>query len=158
MANFSIDQIGFSFANVDSAQQFPLNSIQRDQNGNEYIYLKGVASTVVGAVVTYDEVGVTALLVADATGPCAIAQALTVASTFGWYLIAGSCQVITAGDVADNGNMYSTATAGAVDDAVVAGDRIKGGANFRGARTGAGLVLCQFNRPFVDNAADGAIA
>jgi hypothetical protein len=154
MTNFSIDQVGFSFSNIDTVQQFPLNSIQRDQNGNEYIYLKGVASTVAGAVVLYDEVGVTALITANAIGMCAIAQAATVASTFGWYLIAGSCQVITAGDVADNGEMYITATAGAVDDAVVAGDRIKGGALFRGARTGAGLVTCQFNRPFVDNIAD----
>lgn len=153
MTNFSESKIGYAFDSIDSTAKYELNSIQRDQNGNEYIYLTGVASTIAGSVVTYDEAGVTTLIVANATGMVAVAQAATIASTYGWYLISGSCLVATADDVADNGNMYITATAGKVDDAIVAGDRIKG-AFFRAAGTGATTVLAQFSRPLVDDIAD----
>jgi hypothetical protein len=124
------------------------------ENGNEYVFLQGVANTVTGSAVTFNEAGVSTLLVADAKGPVAIAQAaVNSTSKKGWYLISGSCLVATANDVADNGNMYATATAGRVDDAVVAGDRIKG-AWFRAAGTGATTVLAQFNYPYADDIAD----
>lgn len=121
--------------------------------GKEYIYLKGVANTAANLAVTYDEAGVTALLAANAVGPVAIAQAATVASTWGWYQVKGPTTVVSNDDVADNGNVYATATAGKVDDAVVAGDRVKN-AWLRGARTGAGNVAAQINYPFVDDIAD----
>lgn len=150
MPNFSVDQIGYSFSEIDTVQQFPLNSRQKDQNGNEYIYLKGVANTIVGAFVTFDEVGVTTLLAANAIGPVAIAQAATVASTFGWYLIYGSCNGKVSAAFADNGNVYATATAGEVDDAVVAGDRVKNAVG-RSA-IAAGVALMQVRYPEMDDA------
>ena len=63
-----------------------------DTTGNvaEYIYLAGIGSTIVGSVVVYDELGVTALMPASAVGPVAVATGLTVASTFGWYGIRGT--------------------------------------------------------------------
>jgi hypothetical protein len=53
--------------------------------------------------------------------------------------------------VADNGNVYATATAGKVDDTIVAGDRVKNAA-FRAAGTGATTVLTQVWYPFMDDA------
>jgi len=47
--------------------------------------------------------------------------------------------------------VYATATGGKVDDAVVAGDRIKN-ALFRAAGTGATTVLAQVWYPFMDDA------
>jgi hypothetical protein len=76
-----------------------------------------------------------------------------IASQYGWYQIYGSGSALTAGDVADNADVYGTATPGAVDDAVTAGDRVKG-ALFRAARTGAGLVSIQLFYPMVDDIAD----
>lgn len=138
---------------VDSTAQVALGTQAQDTSGNEYVYLQGVASTAVGSVVTFDEAGLTTLLVADAVGPVAVAMGATVANKYGWYLRNGAGSALTAGDVADNGNVYGTATPGAVDDALTAGDRVKG-ALFRASRTGAGLVSIQLFAPFVDDIAD----
>ena len=122
----------------------------------EFIYLKGVASTAVGSVVLYNaDDFTTTLLVPDSIGPVAVAMSANVASQYGWYQIQGKAAV-KAGTVADNANVYGTATAGQVDDAVVAGDRVKN-ARFASAdgTPSAGLAECEIHRPFVD---DGAAA
>lgn len=58
----------------------------------EFIYLKGVASTAVGSVVTYDT-GTYATTLSAVGGniprPIAIAMSANVASQFGWYQISG---------------------------------------------------------------------
>jgi hypothetical protein len=123
-------------------------------NAAEYIYLTGVASTIVGSVVTYDNAGVTALIVADASGPVAVAMAITVASTFGWYCIQGTIPV----DVVANSAACATTaknpgretTDGKVGDGRAAGDEIN---NFfqRVATTAAAVVNCQIDHPFVNN-------
>jgi ABC-type uncharacterized transport system permease subunit len=63
--------------NVDTVQKYTFGSRVQDKDCNEYIYLKGVASTLAGSWVTYDELGVTTLLAANAKGPVAIAMAAT---------------------------------------------------------------------------------
>lgn len=133
---------------VHTTQKHAVGSIYHN-GANEYIYLKGVASTALGSWVTYDELGVTTLLAANAIGPVAIAQAATVANTWGWYLIDGSCSAKVSTGFADNGNLYATATAGEADDAVVAGDRIKCAIG-RSAISG-GLATVQVNRPYMDD-------
>jgi hypothetical protein len=138
---------------VDSAVQVALGTKAFDGSGNQYVYLQGVASTVVGSVVTYDEAGLTTLTVANAVGPIAVAMGITVANKYGWYLIDGSGSAYASTDVTDNGNVYLTATPGQVEDTLVAGDRVKG-ALFRASRTGAGLVAIQLFSPFVDDIAD----
>lgn len=98
----------------------------------EFIYLAGVASTAVGSWVTFNQDDhTTALLAANAIGPVAIAMsANTAATSYGWYQIYGKAVGLCLALFADNGNVYATATAGSVDDAIVAGDRVK---NAKGA-------------------------
>jgi len=119
----------------------------------EFIYLPGAANTVVGSVVLYgpDDFATT-LLAANDIGSVAVAMSINVASSYGWYQIQGKA-VVKAGTVADNGNVYSTASAGTVDDAVVAGDRVKN-AKFASAdgTPSTGLAECEISRPFVDDA------
>jgi hypothetical protein len=92
----------------------------------EFIYLLGVASTVVGSVAIFDDrTGATTLTVAASRGPCAVAMSANVASQYGWYQIQGAA-VVKAGTVAANTAAYSTATGGQIDDAVVAGSGIDG--------------------------------
>lgn len=118
--------------------------------GDQYVFLQGVASTVLGSWVTYDELGVTTLLAANAIGPVAIAQGAVDANTKkGWYLIWGTCSALVAAGFADNGNLYATATAGTADDAVVAGDRVKNAIG-RSAISG-GLATVQVWYPFMDD-------
>jgi hypothetical protein len=151
---FLIDKIpDGAIDRVDSSDICGVMTRKKDNLGNEYIYLKGLATTALGSWVTFDEVGVTALLAANAIGQVAIAQAATVASTWGWYLIAGSCQGKVAASFADNGNIYATATAGTVDDAIVAGDRVKC-ATGRSAidATVSGCALVQVLYPYMDDA------
>ena len=119
----------------------------------EFIYLKGVASTAIGSVVTYNaDDWSTALLAANAIGPVAVAMSACVANEFGWYQIFGKA-VVDSNTVADNANVYATATPGEVDDAVVAGDRVKG-AKFASANgtPAAGFAECEIHYPFMDDA------
>lgn len=144
-------------ADTDTVQRHPLGTIVRavhpTYGAGEFIYLKGVVDTIVGSVVTYntDDYSST-LLVANAIGPVAVAMSANVASQYGWYQISGKA-IVDAGTVADNANVYATATPGEVDDAVVAGDRVKN-AKFASANgtPSAGLAECEIARPWMDDA------
>ena len=140
---------------VDSAARNPLGmrAFGYDTTGNiaEYIYLKGVASTIVGSVVTYDEAGVTALIAANAVGPVAVATGLTVASTWGWYGIWGVFSTDVVANCADNAKLGRETTDGKVGDGAAAGDNIFGAVS-RAATTGAAVILCQFTYPSVNDA------
>ena len=119
----------------------------------EFIYLKGVGATALGSVVLYnpDDYS-TSLLAANDIGPVAVAMSANIASQYGWYQVSGKA-VVKAATVADNANVYATATPGTVDDAVVAGDRVKN-AKFASAdgTPSAGLAECEIWRPFMDDA------
>jgi hypothetical protein len=126
---------------VDTAAAVPVGTIVRASDptygAGEFIYLKGVASTATGSFVTYNaDDGSTALLAADAIGPVAVAMGATVASTWGWYQISGKA-----------------VGKALVDDAVVAGDRVKRakGASAVGTPS-AGLAEFEIDRPFADDA------
>ena len=92
------------------------------------------------------------MLAANAIGPVAVAASATVASTYGWYRISGKTVAKALTGFADNANVYATATPGSVDDAVVAGDRVK---NAKGASAvgtpAAGFAEFEINRPFMDD-------
>ncbi len=120
----------------------------------EFIYLKGVASTVVGSFVTYDQDdNSTALLVANAIDPIATAMSICVAANFGWYQIFGQAVGKGLASLADNANIYGTATAGSVDDAIVAGDRVQNAKTTSALDTpSTGLVEVAFQYPIVNNA------
>lgn len=119
----------------------------------EFIYLKGVASTLLGSWVTFNaDDFTTALLAADAIGPVAVAMSDNVANQRGWYQLYGKAVGKALTGFVDNANVYATATAGSVDDAVVAGDRVKGakGASALGTPS-AGLAEFEIAYPFVDD-------
>lgn len=111
----------------------------------EFVYLKGVASTVAGDGVVYDlSTGLTTRTVAASKGPFAVSMSANAATTsFGWYQIYG-VSIVTAGTVADNGQVYTTATDGSLDDAQVDGQQILG-ATFRSATdTGQATLELQY--------------
>lgn len=114
----------------------------------EFIYLPGVASTGVSELVIYDlNAGTTKRAVAGDRGPCAVAMAANVANQFGWYQISGLSPIKSATVVAA-GNVFLTATAGQVDDATVAGDKVDG-ARFKTAdgTPAAGYAYVMLDRP-----------
>lgn len=143
---------------IDTTQNHPLGKIVTAEDPTygegEFIYLLGVASTAVGSWVTYNmDNGSTTLLAANAIGPVAVAMAANVASNYGWYQIQGKAVGKALTGFVDNANVYATATAGSIDDAVVAGDRVKcaKGASAVGTPS-TGLAEFEIDRPFMDDA------
>lgn len=119
------------FTEIDTTKEFRLGTRKRDVAGNEYIYLQGVAATVAGSWVSFDELGVTTLLDTDVAaslvGPIAVAQAAVDATTkFGWFMIFGKTLANVEAAFADNSKIFAVATAGSADDAGTAGNQIVG--------------------------------
>ncbi len=131
-----------------------IDKASTDYGVGEFIYLQGVASTVVGSCVTYaQDDNTTALLVANAIGPVAFAMSINVASSFGWYQIFGKAVTKGLASLADNANIYGTATAGSVDDAIVAGDRVQNAKTASAIDTpSTGLAELEIQYPIVNNA------
>lgn len=121
------------------------------QGGGEFIYLKGVANTVVGDVVTYDTYNQATTRwpgTANSGAPVAVAMSANVLGQWGWYQISGAAIVNTNGGVvAGNRVFYGGATA-TVDDAQGNGAQILG-ATFLTTVVAAGQALVQLQRPHV---------
>lgn len=119
----------------------------------EFIYLKGVASTVAGSWVTFfQDDNSTVLLAANAIGPVAIAMSANVANQYGWYQIYGKAVGLALTGYLDNALVYATATAGSVDDAVVAGDRVKAALGASAVGTpAAGFAEFEIQYPLMDD-------
>jgi hypothetical protein len=158
--SFRVVHGGQGIATTSTSQEQDLGSIVQAWDSTyltgEFIYLKGVASTVVGSFVTYNlKDCTTALLVANAIGPVAVSMSINVASSFGWYQISGTAVGKAKTGFADNAAVYGTSTAGSIDDAVVAGDRVH---NAKGASAlydpSTGLAKFELNRPHTDDIAD----
>lgn len=132
---------------LDTTARYTLGSRVADKSGCEYIYLLGVASTVAGDAATYNGAYATTRLVANGKGPVGIAMGACVASTYGWYQIKGLATGISLTAVVSGMPLYSTATAGQLDDAVVAGDLVAGAFAYG---TGGTNASCTFllNYPF----------
>lgn len=118
----------------------------------DFIYAKGAASVVRGSWVTINlDDGSVNLLAAADIGPVGVAMTTVPAGEFGWYQVSGKAIGKALVGYLDNALVYATATVGSVDDAVVAGSRVK---NARGASAvdapGAGLAEFELNRPFAD--------
>ena len=121
----------------------------RKEGDDEYIWLKGVASTVAYAAVCYDEDYATALLTETLAAKgkrVAFAQAAIVADKYGWYQIRGVGKVRCLASCAKESVLYATSTAGCLDDAGttkihgVISTETEGG-------TGTDNLICQIQYP-----------
>lgn len=140
-----------SVFDVDTVQRNPLGTRVQDNNGGEYIYLKGVASCAQSSVVTFDAAFQTALIVADAVGLVAVAMGAVLAANFGWFCTVSPLSGITAKSdtVAGIAPLFIDGTAGRVDDAVVTGDLILNA--YATAADATNLCVIQICRPSVNN-------
>lgn len=90
---------------ISTTQQHPLGTIIRARDPTygegEFIYLKGVGSTVAGSIVHYNDSFQTALntTALDEPRPLAVAVGACVASRYGWYQIAGIAYVVKSGSL-----------------------------------------------------------
>lgn len=145
-----------NLGDVDSVARMPVGTVIGgvDALGNfaEYVYLQGVASVIVGTVVTFDHLGVTTLIAANAVGPVAVAVGLIVALKFGWFGRTGTFLTDVVANSAAGAGIGRETTDGKVGDGFAAGDQIFGAVQ-RVATTAAAVVYCSFDRPYVGNTA-----
>lgn len=119
----------------------------------EFIYLQGVASTVVGSVVRYNDSNWATALVtntAEQGAPVAVAMSACVAGEYGWYQIDGIAVVKkTAVAVGPKVPVYLSGTAGRVKVIASEGMGIVGArsANSASVTTTTSTVLVSINRP-----------
>jgi hypothetical protein len=141
-----------STTDADSSAQVALGTHAFDANGNQYVYLRGTASTVAGSWVIYDLNGSsTTLASANGVGPLAIAGTATTTNLYGWYQVFGKATGNTMTSIAASKALYLTATAGYADDTDVAGDAIIGACSLA-ASSGSATVVW-LNYPFVSDIA-----
>lgn len=153
---------------VHSTKKQRLGTRKRDVKGNEYIYLTGVASTIVGSWVTFDEAYLTTNLATDSKpGPVAIATAAVEANKYGWYGVKGYfiCGAISGGDAAADAPVFASSTDFLPDD-VEADDMQVLGATFRtqegdaaaalGLTATAALATAQINDPWFGSFVDAS--
>lgn len=136
---------------VHTEKKHPLGTMAVE-GGNWYTYLEGVASTVAGDWVSFDENHATTRLIANAKGRVGIAMAAIVASRYGWYQVYGKNTIAKAeAGFVDNAAIYATGTAGSIDDTDVALDFVNGAIG-RSAVSG-GVITVELNWPDMDQVA-----
>ena len=149
-----VDMIGPDIQNVDTVQQYNIGmrckALHEVYGAGDFVYLRGVAGTLVGDAVVYDENGQTTRAVAASRGTVAVAVQPVLANQFGWYQVQGLGPVRATTVVADS-RPYLTATAGQLDDTVAAGQAIDG-MRFQSADgvPSAGLALAILNYPMAN--------
>lgn len=140
-------------------QNHPLGTIIRAYDPTlgegEFIYLQGVASTVVGSLVTYDQVNAKTVLApntANLAQPVAVAMSANVASQFGWYQISGAAVIKkTATKINPGVQIFLSATAGSIQSTAASGKEVLNAITINTATVASatGTVTVQINRPFL---------
>jgi phosphatidylserine decarboxylase len=124
----------------------------------EFILLVGVASTVVGSLVTYNATTYQTTLSANTANqatPVAVAMSANTAGLFGWYQI-GGLAVVKKTAVAVNAQVpvYQSATVGRVMPTAASGKQVLGArsANLATVASSVSTVIVSINRPHLQGA------
>ena len=123
--------------------------------GGEFMYLKGVASTVVGSLVTFDPVNHTTTLspnTANLAQPVAVAMSANVASQWGWYQVQGAAVIKkTAVKVSPNVALFQSATAGRIMSTVASGKQLVNARSVNAATvlSAVSTITAVIDRPFL---------
>ena len=141
---------------TDTVQNHPLGTIIKGRDPTygegEFIYLKGIGSTVAGSIVNYfPDTYTTALgyVGENVAAPMAIAMSANVASQYGWYQISGvataskSCAVSFAA-----GAKVAVSTSTGIAVATISGNELQGAvvAAVASATAGRTTVRLMINR------------
>lgn len=135
---------------IDTVKRLPLG-YTIDMGDSAFVYVQGVASGAANKFATYTAAGVTTLLAADAIGPVGIFCAdLDATTKYGWLQVKalngrnGSTDTVAANTVP-----YIDGTAGRVDDAAVAGDKVYNA--FIRSADSSNVATIWLNYPYVTN-------
>ena len=156
---------GVTMANGTSAIPTPPNTLGQvvrafdpTYGEGEFILLVGVASTVVGSLVTYNATTYQTTLSANTANqatPVAVAMSANTAGLFGWYQI-GGLAVVKKTAVAVNAQVpvYQSATVGRVMPTAASGKQVLGArsANLATVASTVSTVIVSINRPHLQGA------
>ena len=124
----------------------------------EFIMLVGVASTVVGSLVTYNTTTYQTALspnTANLAQPVAVAMSANTAGTFGWYQIEGLAVVKKTAVAVNVGvPVYQSATTGRVMPTAASGKQVLGArsANLATVAATVSTIIVSINRPHMQGA------
>jgi hypothetical protein len=127
----------------------------------EFILLKGVASTIVGSVVTYNGNSsgtptfqtTIAPSTANLAQPLAVAMSANVANQYGWYQISGNAVMATNGTLAAGPGPVYLAGSGQVTSTAAAGKQVLNAINVTATGTpAANQAVVEINRPCAQGA------
>ena len=126
----------------------------------EFIFLLGVASTVVGSLVTWSGgLGAptfqTALApsTANLAQPVAVAMSINLAGFYGWYQISGNAVIATNGTLATGPAPVYLAGSGQITSTAAAGKQVVNAQNVSATGTpSTGLAVVFIDRPFAQGA------
>lgn len=119
----------------------------------EFIYLKGIGSTVIGSLVTFDTTTLVTELSANTAGigaAYAVAMSANVASQYGWYQVRGLAIIKkTAVAVSPAVALYQSATTSRVMSTVASGKQVVGArsANLTTVVTSTSVITANINMP-----------
>jgi DNA-binding transcriptional regulator LsrR (DeoR family) len=124
----------------------------------EFVYAPGVASNIVGALVTWNPVAKTTTIVTNTAKlgwPVAVSMAAnTSASSYSWYQIGGVAQIKKTAIVAGIASrLYISGTAGAVFVTSTAGKMIQGALTVNSVASAATFTLALISRPCMEGIA-----
>ena len=120
--------------------------------GNTYILVKADGAVSAGAFCIIHknfEADEATTTIADDPYPCAIPQVAIPNNNFGWGLIEGNGQVEAGANCGADTSLFTTGTAGRVDDTETVG-RLSGIMLTTARGTGNGLAPCSVFRPRID--------
>lgn len=150
-----------AIADTSTTQKHKLGEIVRAIDATygmgEFIYLLGVASTVVGSLVKYNATTYQTVLVTNTAVqavPVAVAMSANVASQYGWYQIGGNAVVKkTAVTVTPQVTLFLSATAGRVKVLASAGLQVVGArsANLTTVTSTTSTVVVTIDRPHLQS-------
>jgi hypothetical protein len=145
---------------TSTTQQLPLGTVitandidTSGQGTGEFIYLLGVAATVVGSVAEYNATTYQTTLstnTANKVGPVAVAMSANVASQYGWYQIGGYAVVKKTGVIVLPGvALFQSGTTGRVMSTVASGKQFLGmrSANLASVVSATSTVAVMLDRP-----------
>lgn len=147
-------------ADTSTSQKHPLGTevtgVDSTYGEGKFIYLLGVASTVVGSLVKYNATTYQTALLSVANGKnkgvsVGVAMSANVASQYGWYQIAGNAVIKKTGvAVTPQVPIFISATDGRLKVLASAGQQILGAqtANLTTIVTTTSTVVVTINRPF----------
>lgn len=154
-----IQPIGANSTTQNHAEGTVIDAYDDTLGGGKFVYLKGVAGTVVGSIVQYDQVNHTTTLAPITTKnlnvPLAVAMSANVALQWGWYQVEGAAVIKkTAVTVLASVPLYLSGTAGRVMSTAASGREVMNCVSVNAATVAAATstITAQIAYPFAQGA------